>query len=1230
MRKSSIKIFVLSTLLICISFSNVFAQDINDISSLPEQVDLVTGTPIIRIPLWEAQDRDISIPIALNYNASGIRVAQTASWVGLGWNLSVGGVISREVKGLPDDIYITEDNEDYDNELYGWLYSIDNYQGEEFFISERVRDKSYEHFISDMYTGWYFYQPGKNVDAEPDIYHFSFPGGSGKFVFEHDYNQNESDRELLITPHQNLKISYVLNETTKNIDKFEIIDEAGYKYIFKNKETIYSLIIQHTDPVNNPHFPDPTLPFSYSFGNYNRNKMHINYHNYCMNSDRDYNHSFETKDIYTTAWYLTKIVTPLKNEANFSYETEIIEHTEFTNNTFRSFRDTNNENLISSISVDTTTTNFTSRLEAQRLSSIETENLLIEFIADQERNDIQGDNIKALTKINIINKIATPQSIIREFEFSYTYFVDELSDGDYLYDEDNGSYGAKRLKLDAIQEKNGSSTNPQYIFDYYKINNVYGLPNRFSYECDFWGFYTENEATTFIPKIYFYPDLEDDFFRIYPIPGNNDYITLPGSNRQPPSENDWIASIGMLTLIEFPNGGSVEYEYEPYSFTYKGDEYKGGGTRLKKMIISDNETSSQPKEVNYYYDNDGVTSGRVMALPTFGNYDPTDGQTSWETDIDYYNEAYIRYNFNNTNFTDRPIMYEKVIIDKGDMGKTELNFDIPLTLDYEADEQNLLTKIYRSGDDDCFGDNYFYTIYGYYDIYDPPPPPPNYTFNVFPYPKNIDISWKRGNLMSLKRYRKESDGSYLPVQSVKYTYKDFYLNNIEPDTVYGIKIGFLKNCDGCTVFNSFSLRLFSKYSILTNVKNVLESKTEILHDKTNPDNTISTLTEYNYNSLGHLAEVITTNKENTRINRITYNGEYDCGAAGDDMADALIKLQAKNILNVPVESINLLVEDGSVEKTVNASLTLFKDFSENEDTLIRIASALQVNPVLPIDVFNNSETSGTNTFEYDSRYETESILDLYDEYGNLLQSHRPDGAINSDKWNYKYLLSESQIKNSTYTEFEYEGYEYFSLSYLPGWSNFDIEREIQYITSINYHTGKKSLTIISKPSGAPWDSYASMSFQAEDIDTEGKYIFSAWVNCTDVDDQLKIYIQIFYINGSAVSGPVAIYDVDNQGEWQYLKTEVDLSDFQNIDYVKAIICHTGSLSLPAYFDDIRFYPADAIMATQTYDPYIGKTSVSGANEYPVFYEYDDLGRLIRTRDHENYILKEVFYHKKNQ
>src|SRR4051812_5001552 len=62
-------------------------------------VTLSTGTPNISIPLYTVKSGNITIPIVLQYHASGIRVNESASWVGMGWSLEAGGVINKRVNG---------------------------------------------------------------------------------------------------------------------------------------------------------------------------------------------------------------------------------------------------------------------------------------------------------------------------------------------------------------------------------------------------------------------------------------------------------------------------------------------------------------------------------------------------------------------------------------------------------------------------------------------------------------------------------------------------------------------------------------------------------------------------------------------------------------------------------------------------------------------------------------------------------------------------------------------------------------------------------------------------------------------------------------------------------------------------------------------------------------------------------------------------------------------------
>ncbi|HWV67539.1 hypothetical protein, partial [Chitinophaga sp.] len=61
-----------------------------------------TGVSNIGILIYEIKVNEISVPINLSYHSAGIRVQEEASWVGLGWALFTGGVISRVVNGSDD------------------------------------------------------------------------------------------------------------------------------------------------------------------------------------------------------------------------------------------------------------------------------------------------------------------------------------------------------------------------------------------------------------------------------------------------------------------------------------------------------------------------------------------------------------------------------------------------------------------------------------------------------------------------------------------------------------------------------------------------------------------------------------------------------------------------------------------------------------------------------------------------------------------------------------------------------------------------------------------------------------------------------------------------------------------------------------------------------------------------------------------------------------------------
>lgn len=70
-------------------------------SKLQDMVSLTSGNFTYSIPLGEVPGSYGNYPLSISYHA-GISPQQEASWVGLGWTLSPGGII-RDVRGVPDD-----------------------------------------------------------------------------------------------------------------------------------------------------------------------------------------------------------------------------------------------------------------------------------------------------------------------------------------------------------------------------------------------------------------------------------------------------------------------------------------------------------------------------------------------------------------------------------------------------------------------------------------------------------------------------------------------------------------------------------------------------------------------------------------------------------------------------------------------------------------------------------------------------------------------------------------------------------------------------------------------------------------------------------------------------------------------------------------------------------------------------------------------------------------------
>jgi len=161
-------------------------------------VGLYTGIPSVGIPLYTVQVGKFSLPISLNYHYGGMKVEEMAGSVGLGWALSAGGVISRSMRGTPD-----ESDLGYFN-LAG--LTVDS------IVANSTLTNSFTSGIDD---------------GQPDQFTYNFGGQSGKFILD-----SSSQHNARFIPFANLKITH-----DADLDSFQVVDANGIIYIFSTAET---------------------------------------------------------------------------------------------------------------------------------------------------------------------------------------------------------------------------------------------------------------------------------------------------------------------------------------------------------------------------------------------------------------------------------------------------------------------------------------------------------------------------------------------------------------------------------------------------------------------------------------------------------------------------------------------------------------------------------------------------------------------------------------------------------------------------------------------------------------------------------------------------------------------------------------------------------------------------------------------------------------------------------
>lgn len=433
-----------------------------------------TGVPNISIPIHSIKGKDISHNIVLSYDASGRKVAEIASWTGLGWTLQAGGVITRTVRGLPD-----ENSNGYFSKYPDWKQNHEANYFDPGYDPKEDRHAPETNFLKECYEGSY--------DLLPDVYSFNFNGHQGQIMFD------ATTKKPMVIPHQDMKVERTFYDNNgiymSNADAWTITTSDGAIYNFEHSD------IETTNSYSPSGFFISAWHLS-SIENYNQTEKISFTYNTINNVQGSTRYSVQSTKYLKTNSSQEQCNYP--GPGPLIFDDQDIYTTKYLTSIDYSFLNTPVLNVI----LYSTNPDVTPRL----------------------------DKTPYTPKLNILNGINVNDlignSTIKTFSMNYDYF----------------GVSNKRLKLLSIQEVG----KPPHTFEY---NEVQNLPHYDSFAQDHWGYYNSKTSNTgLIPKTPLDIELSGEY---HPnLDATADRTSNDGS------------LIYLLTKVNYPAGGSSEYEYE--------------------------------------------------------------------------------------------------------------------------------------------------------------------------------------------------------------------------------------------------------------------------------------------------------------------------------------------------------------------------------------------------------------------------------------------------------------------------------------------------------------------------------------------------------------------------------------------------------------------------------------------------------------------------------------------
>lgn len=1213
-----------------------------------------TGVPNISIPVYTVKDGSITVPISLSYHAGGVKLAELSSWVGLGWSLNAGGVISRSVNGLPDDRASLSTQTHGHFSEYGYL----NYT-----LYDSTSPATIEYINDAAFLDGY-------KDGEPDLFNFNFGGYSGKFYFR-------DDRTPVLVPQQDIRI---IPHTTSNIHitGFTIITPDGMMYDFG--KTADTTDIDPVEMSNSTTSSDPAI---------NQNTI--------------------------SSWYLNKITNPSGNKSvKLVYEQE--KYTYF--NISMPSLDGTDENTydhklikMAIKGVRLSEIQFSAGQVKFNEGALRTD--VGAYVIGQDfYTETTNTEARTLGNVEI-----TDGTDCKKFYLNYGYFEDTVNSLPSTLSITSHSIDKKRLKLLSVSERTCDSThsNGLTIFSYFtealprRLNfgtDHWGFSNGAVNNTKVTSQYTTDtfNVVSGADREPQWPDMRAGTLKevVYPTGGKTElefephstwvssnvyndtllstmnmgfdggstavvqYHTLDANYHKftivntncPEGYEQWVTCLSSLRIYDsttnqevfymtvpvnstqskvgyLPQGtyrfelfkdkgsytgtGCYLYSYEMPAYTYNRNDTVGG-LRIKKIKQYSNFTSN-PVETNYSYNySNNQSAGVLYSRPTYvqvirneqikhigicaypctsGGNCSTNGCTSCDTSAQLYYKKSGSPLVPMKNSQGNHIGYSEVKVTETGIGYTIYKFfgsDLWENLHDDIAYKNVNIKVPCSSS-----------------LPNWPPPP-------------IPFEYKRGELKEEQYFNEQ--GQILSEKWYAYTYEDV------PETYTPARI--LQNSA------SFGQGRATDYSLMAKKK----TKAEVTSRNHNPadGSIISTIDSSLFQSPYHsniTKSVSFNSKGDTLSTKYKYAFDYfkdscqginNCYATyASDLAyytaifhTALYSTcgtyackwnayQTYRINCLQIRKAYLACRASNYMNPANAYDSCITAAIASADTLLKPLLWLNEkgrNPVIETTTWRNSKLTGAAFHQY-------SMLNGSENQLYVKRIEQINLAEPSTTFQVSAVSGNSITKDSRYsTEVELKTENDNLLQVLPANNS-----------PLSYIWDHDTTYPVAEVRNALNESIAYTSFEA---DSKGGWTYSGSVNSTYSITGKKSYLlsggnitksgltsTTYTVSYWGKGGSVTVNSAgptrtgETAGGWTYYEHDVTTTS----------VTVSGS----NYIDELRLYPKTAQMKTYTYKPLVGISSISDANGNIVYYEYDKFFRLQHIRDQDSNVLKKFCY-----